>query len=436
MTSGDLAHFALSRFQKSIGGSEANRSSRAADVEHFARFCVDNRCADPAQVATELVKRYVASIEDDGFSVESVQQRLASVRAYFTWHVRTFPAGRGEPRRANPADPVVPLHLESCDHCFGRPSPAVRERGTNLKGQCAERDRRLAEWTPSEFERSLTRSAANTRAAYRRDVELFAEFLRDNTPVRDPSAVEVEHVRSYLSALHDRHVSSRTIARRVASLHKYFGWLLRTNRVEVDPTAGVGAPTARGRLPRPLDEDTAIEVVSTRAEDAPRWQSARDAAILELLYGSGLRVSELCALTLDCLDTKNNMVRVIGKGSKERVVPVSTVAAEAIREWVAVRHEVVNTPVAEMFVGARGRAIGRREVARVLSNAAARIGLQGGTHPHALRHSFATHLMNNGADTRTIQELLGHSDASTTQRYTHVSKERLRQAYNETHPRA
>ncbi len=436
VTSGDLVHFAIPRFQKSLGGSEPMRAARAVDVSHFAAFCVANTCADPAQVTTELAQRYVDELEKDLYSVETVQHRVASLRAYFTWHIRTFPAGRGEAKRSNPMIRVVTSHGESCHACFGRVAIAVHERGTNLKGECSSRDARLAGWSPARFERSLSGSAANTRAAYRRDVELFAEFLRENTPVRTPQAVEPEHVRLYLAELHSRQATSRTIARRIASIRKFYSWLLRSGEVDSDPTTGIGTPAVKGRLPRPLDEQSAVAVVTSVDTDAPPWQIARDTAILELLYGSGLRVSEVCALTLDSVDVKKNLVRIIGKGSKERVVPLSTPATVAVAEWKKQRPEVLVDSTQQLFLTARGKPIGRREVARVLSLAAERAGVHGGTHPHALRHSFATHLMDNGADTRTIQELLGHSDASTTQRYTHVSKERLRQAYNDTHPRA
>lgn len=436
VTSGDLVHFAIPRFHKSLGGSDPVRAMRVADVSHFSAFCAANKCADPAQVTSELVQRYIDQLEANLYSVETVQHRVASLRAYFAWHIRTFPAGRGEPKRLHPLTRISTSHAESCTACFGRAAVAVHERGTNLKGECASRDARLTEWAPAQFERSLSGSAANTRAAYRRDVELFAEFLRENTPITTPHEVEPEHVRMYLAELHNRQATSRTIARRVASIRKYYSWLMRAGEMEIDPTTGIGTPAVKGRLPRPLDEQSAVAVVTSIDADAPSWQVARDAAILELLYGSGLRVSEVCALTLDSVDTKKNLVRILGKGSKERVVPLSTPATSAIVDWKRQRSEVVGEPTQQLFLTARGKPIGRREVARVLALAAERAGVQGGTHPHALRHSFATHLMDNGADTRTIQELLGHSDASTTQRYTHVSKERLRQAYNDTHPRA
>jgi site-specific recombinase XerD len=199
----------------------------------------------------------------------------------------------------------------------------------------------------------------------------------------------------------------------------------------------VHTPTVKGRLPRPLDEESVARLVSTEDEDAPEWRRARDRAILEILYGSGLRVSEVCSLALQSVSSDSATLRVMGKGSKERMVPMSQPAIHALHRWLTVRNEVAaDNAGAMLFLSARGNPVTRRDVARMLDIACERAGIVGGTHPHALRHSFATHLMDNGADTRSIQELLGHRDASTTQRYTHVSKERLRLVYSESHPRA
>jgi len=190
-------------------------------------------------------------------------------------------------------------------------------------------------------------------------------------------------------------------------------------------------------LPRPLDAETVARLVSSEDDDAPEWRRARDRVVLEILYGSGLRVSEVCGLTLQSVSSDGSSLRVMGKGSKERMVPLSAPATDAIHRWLTVRHEVAGeTTGSSLVLSARGNALSRRDCTRLLDEACERADIPGGTHPHALRHSFATHLMDNGADTRSIQELLGHSDASTTQRYTHVSKERLRLVYTESHPRA
>jgi site-specific recombinase XerD len=252
-----------------------------------------------------------------------------------------------------------------------------------------------------------------------------------------PQSVEKQHVRDYLSVMHERGATSRTLARRIAALRRYFAWAIRTKTAQNDPTDGVHTPKVNGKLPRPLDEETVARLVSTEDEEAPEWRRARDRVVLEILYGSGLRVSEVCSLTVQSVSSDQTTMRVMGKGSKERVVPLSEPATIALRRWAKVRHEVLGeAPEVALLLTGRGQCVSRRDITRLLDDACQRAGIAGGTHPHALRHSFATHLMDNGADTRSIQELLGHSDASTTQRYTHVSKERLRLVYSESHPRA
>jgi site-specific recombinase XerD len=288
-----------------------------------------------------------------------------------------------------------------------------------------------------EYEGSLTASAGNTRAAYRRDVELFAEWLIESVGCDSPLDIDKNNVRGYLADLHELGASSRTIARRIAALRRYFLWCIRQGYVTTDPTEALHTPKAKGKLPRPLDQNTVGEVVSTEDADAPEWRRARARVALEILYGSGLRVSEVCSLTLQSVSSDGTVLRVMGKGSKERLVPLSRPATDAISRWLIVRSEVVSPASGvALLLSARGNPVSRRDITRLLDEACLRVGVVGGTHPHALRHSFATHLMDNGADTRSIQELLGHSDAATTQRYTHVSKERLRLAYSESHPRA
>ena len=165
----------------------------------------------------------------------------------------------------------------------------------------------------------------------------------------------------------------------------------------------------------------------------PEWKSTRDTAVIELLYGSGLRVSELCSLDVDSIDARNNTVTVMGKGSKERRIPVSEPSIGAVKSWVKLRREVVDEEreSAALFLNSRGGRLAPRDVRRIIDERALTP-----THPHALRHTFATHLLDNGADLRAVQELLGHSDVATTQRYTQVSKERLKSAYGASHPRA
>ena len=425
-----LGQFELPRYAKTLAVAESIRMGRLSDLGHAASYFVQQKATTPMSVTERLVGEYCDQLEADGYSVETVEQRMSAVSTYFAWCVRTMKTGKGAEPFTNPAHAITPSHVSSCAQCHASTS-------NSLKGDCVERNRRLKKWAIAQFESSLTASAANTRAAYRRDIELFAEWLLDSTPSVVPKDIEKEHVREYLAVLHDRGATSRTIARRVAALRRYFAWAIRSGTAKTNPTDAVHTPTVKGRLPRPLDAETVASLVSSEDEDAPEWRRARDRVVLEILYGSGLRVSEVCSLTMQSVSSDGSSLRVMGKGSKERMVPLSAPATEAIRRWLTVRHEVAGENVgASLVLSARGNALSRRDCTRILDEACERAEIPGGTHPHALRHSFATHLMDNGADTRSIQELLGHSDASTTQRYTHVSKERLRLVYSESHPRA
>ncbi|MEY4161303.1 MAG: Tyrosine recombinase XerC [Actinomycetota bacterium] len=428
--------FEVARYLRTLRTSDAVRAWRGGEIRRAAEQLAVVGVHDPALVTRDHIVAYVVQMEDAGLTVETVAQALAVLTSYFAWHCREHPARRGAVPRTNPAHGVRSAHSAACPDC-GAAGPQRADRGSSLKGACAVRDSRLPAWSPARFEASLTASAANTRAAYRRDIELFAEWMDATEPGAGPRGTDRGHVRAYLTVLHDGGATARTVARRIASLRRYFSWATAEGMAVTDPTDAVHTPATKGRLPRPIDADTAASLVSTEDEDAPEWRRARDRAVLEILYGSGLRVSEVCGLTLQSMSGDGSTVRVMGKGSKERLVPLSAPAKRAVARWAKVRDEVVAPRSgAWLFLGARGGQLSRRDVARLLDEAGERIGLAGGTHPHALRHSFATHLMDNGADTRSIQELLGHSDASTTQRYTHVSKEKLRAAYAESHPRA
>lgn len=287
------------------------------------------------------------------------------------------------------------------------------------------------EWMLDAFGTSLTSSADNTVTAYVSDVRQFAQWVARQR-IESPSAVTKTQVRTYIGFLVTTKAAKRTVSRKLASLRKYFGWHVRHGRLSVDPTVGVRAPNDAGRLPKVLTADQLDALLTAADPDDPPWKVARDTAMIEMLYGSGLRVSELCSLNLASINAKRQFVTVMGKGSKERTVPVGEPAMAAVVAWVALRGEVSGEHTDDaLFVNSRGRRIGPRDVRRVLDSRST-----SPTHPHALRHTFATHLLDNGADLRAVQELLGHSDVATTQRYTHVSKERLKAAYEVSHPRA
>ncbi len=288
------------------------------------------------------------------------------------------------------------------------------------------------DWQLNAFAAAHTSLSARTLEAYTTDVRLFAEWVA-RLHVEHPSGVTRAHLRRYVANLSTREFARRSIARKAAALRRYFGWAQRTALVATDPTLGLHVSADAGRLPRVLDQADLGELLDGRTpDDEPDWRRRRDDAVLEVLYGSGLRVSELCELPLDAvvLDQPAH-VTVWGKGSKQRRAPLSEPAVAALRRWLAVRHDVAAAEVPVVFANERGRPMTPRDVRRVLDRRS-----PSPTHPHALRHTFATHLLDGGADLRAVQELLGHADVATTQRYTHVSRERLREAYRATHPRA
>jgi site-specific recombinase XerD len=282
----------------------------------------------------------------------------------------------------------------------------------------------------------MTAASASTVRAYQGDLVAFTVWAGRAGHVA-PEAVDRRVLRRYLAYLGTRRYARRTIARKASALRRYFAWLVRTGRLALDPAAGLSAPGGGGRLPRVLraeELDVLLDDPPAVVDHDESSVRQRDDAVLELLYGSGLRVAELCALRPDDLQLDQGVVRVWGKGAKQRQVPVSAPAGEALRAWLERGRAELATaasPPDAVFLNRRGRRLGTRDVRRILDRRAAVP-----THPHALRHTFATHLLDGGADLRAVQELLGHADLATTQHYTHVSKERLRSVHEASHPRA
>jgi integrase/recombinase XerC len=296
--------------------------------------------------------------------------------------------------------------------------------------------RDVDEWSLDEFQASLTSVSPATLRAYRGDLDGFVDWA-SRLELDRPQLVTRTVLRRYVGHLNTRNYARRTIARKASTLRRYFSWLTRSGGIDADPSAGLSAPGSTGRLPRVLRDDELVKVLDdppgTTANDPPAVRS-RDDAVLELLYGSGLRVSEVCGLRPEDLDLARRRVVVWGKGSKQRVVPLSLPSVDALEQWLGHGRLVMATaasPADAVFLNRKGRRLGPRDVRRLLDRRA-----PSPTHPHALRHTFATHLLDGGADLRAVQELLGHSDLSTTQHYTHVSKERLRAVVESTHPRA
>lgn len=285
-------------------------------------------------------------------------------------------------------------------------------------------------WDLEGFEAHLAPRSAATRRAYRADLAGAIEWF-GRLGVRAPEDVTRLQLRRYLASLATRGRARSTLARHAASLRAYFGWLARSGRLPASPAARLTAQVRGTRLPRVVGREVLDRLLDAPLEGDPAL-AARDRAIAELLYGAGLRVAELCGLDLGDVDVRRGLVTVTGKGDKQRRVPLHRPGTEAVRAWLGHRAATMtpSSPSAALFFNRRGARLGPRDVRRLL---AARAGEP--LHPHALRHTFATHLLEGGADLRVVQELLGHASLTTTQVYTHVSKERLQRVHRATHPR-
>lgn len=278
---------------------------------------------------------------------------------------------------------------------------------------------------------SAARLAPRTVEAYRRDLDALAEWLGG-----PPSKVTTEELERYLAELRARGLSGATIARRVASLRSFFRHLVLIGAADANPAAELQLPRRARRLPRALSPSEAERLIDAAAGATPRH--LRDRALVELLYGAGLRVSEAVGLEKGGVDLDRRLVRTVGKGGKERVVPVGREAVDALRRYLARgRPHLDRRHRPELFLNAQGGALTRAGAFLILRKLAAKAGLEPERiHPHLLRHTFATHLLEGGADLRSVQEMLGHADLATTELYTHVTDRRRRELYFQAHPHA
>jgi len=293
-----------------------------------------------------------------------------------------------------------------------------------------------------EYLATQRNASPHTIAAYRNDLSGLVAFVRkERGDEHDASAVDHLLLRVYLARLSSGHGHHRagyarsSIGRKLAAIRAFFAWLLRTGQLGVNPAELIATPKREQRLPAHLTVDQAVTLVEGPAHlDAEQPYRLRDIAMLELLYSSGLRVSELTGLAVGDLDRAGGMVRVLGKGRKERVVPVGSRALVALEAYLAERGKPAED--APLFLNSREKPINRRSVARVVERWSSGMQAFRSISPHTLRHTFATHMLEGGADLRSIQELLGHSSLSTTQKYTHVGLDRLLEVYDKAHPRA
>ncbi len=283
--------------------------------------------------------------------------------------------------------------------------------------------------------------AQNTVAAYRRDLAHLAVFLGRGR--RSLVRATYQELRRFLAQQATRGYARATIARRVGAIRTFYRWATARGHVEKDPAELLGRPKVASRLPSVLRPAEAAALVEAPApapgtEPIARAVTLRDRAIFELMYGSGLRVSEVGGLTLDRVDLSRGRVLVMGKGSKEREVPLSDFARAAIRAWIREGRPVMAPEAATpaLFFNRRKKPVSARDIRSMVEQYGARTLSGRRVTPHTLRHSFATHLLEGGADIRAVQELLGHASVATTQRYTHVSRSRLFDAYKRSHPRA
>ena len=283
-------------------------------------------------------------------------------------------------------------------------------------------------------------ASPHTIDSYRADIGQFAAFVREQGIVPEAIFLHITPmlIRAYLAQMNQKEYSRRTIARRIASLRSFFRFLCREEITDENPFALVRTPKLEKKLPVFLDR-TEIDGLLKLPDDG--LLGRRDRAILELLYATGVRVSELAKLPLDHVDLSNRYILVFGKGSKERIVPIGKAAVTVLKVYMeSVRPQLVVCCTGprhqQLFVNSKGGPLTDRSIRRILDRYVEKLALTKNVSPHTIRHTFATHLLNNGADLRSVQEMLGHVNLSTTQLYTHVTKERLVSIYKEAHPRA
>ena len=283
------------------------------------------------------------------------------------------------------------------------------------------------------YERNVSQ---NTVEAYRDDLESFVSFLANDYLTMARDQIELRRldnlsIRAYLAHLARKKLARSSIARHLSALRSFFRYLMREGIVDANPARTVATPRREKHLPAVMQPAEVSALIEQPEGDAPLV--TRDRAFLELMYASGLRISELVGIDLDDLELRSRLVKVHGKGSKERIVPFGSKAEAALRAWLTVREAEPDEQA--VFVNYRGERISARSVRRLFDRYARGASLKAGVSPHTMRHSFATHLLNAGADLRAIQELLGHASLSTTQKYTHLNDWQLIEVYRKAHPR-
>ncbi len=277
--------------------------------------------------------------------------------------------------------------------------------------------------------------AKNTLMAYRRDLTAYCAYLQETEGVTSPEALKHQHISRYMMVQKKKKMEVNSICRSLAAIRMFHRFLVREDLAQEDPTGLVDTPRQWKRIPNVL---THAEVAAMLGAASGRdTQGLRDRAMLELFYASGLRVSELVALRMEDLNLESGLVRCIGKGSKERLIPVGGKALEALAKYFDKARPKLQRgrPGDALFLSRLGQSMSRQSAWKIIKDCASRAGIKKNIKPHTLRHTFATHLLEHGADLRSVQEMLGHTDIATTQIYTHVDRERLRAVHQQCHPR-
>lgn len=283
------------------------------------------------------------------------------------------------------------------------------------------------------FEKGL---ADNSRIAYKRDLLKFQQFLQENSRALSPQNISKHDIMAFLAWQLDQGAAHSSIARSLSSIKSYYKFLILEGELEKNPSSDLETPKIKRKLPQVLSIEEVDKLMEQPNPVVPL--GIRDRAMLELMYGTGIRVSELLSLQVEDLNPTAGFLRCMGKGRKERIIPVNQTSIDWVQRYIArVRNSLVKNPLERtLFLNARGRPLSRQGFFKILGNYVGKAELEKEVTPHTLRHSFATHLLENGADLRAVQEMLGHADISTTQIYTHLTKSRLREVYQQYHPRA
>lgn len=276
------------------------------------------------------------------------------------------------------------------------------------------------------------RLSPHSISSYQRDLQHFFAFCQRNE-LNQWRTINSHHIRSYIASRHKTGLSGRSLQRELSTIRNFYKYLIREERVKINPVIGVAAPKTPRKLPKVFDVDQMNQLLGSPAKTPLK---IRDWAMMELLYSSGLRLAELLSLDIDSIDFASAMVRVIGKGSKTRVLPVGRFAITSIQRWLGERSKIADVDEKALFVSQQGKRLSARSIQQRLANWGLENGIEGRVHPHRLRHSFASHMLESSSDLRAVQELLGHEDISTTQIYTHLDFQHLAKVYDMAHPRA